>query len=309
MNVHLVVGAGSVGSAVARELAEEGAKVVVVTRSGSGPEGPGIKRVAADASSVDALTEASPAAVAIYNCANPAYHRWAQDWPPMASAFLAYAERTGAVLTTCSNLYGYGPVNGPMTESQPLAAPGTKGRVRAQMWLEAKAAHDGGRIRATEVRGSDYIAPSEQTRVSSARVVPRILNGKSVSLLGLVDQPHTWTSPTDVARLMVITAQDPQAWGSAWHVPSNPPRTQRQVIDDFADVAGVPHVKVSSLPGAMVGIFGLFNPAIREMGETSHQWDRPFVMDDSAARQAFGMEPTPWADILAGVVAHYRQAV
>ena len=309
MHVHLVVGAGSVGTAVARQLAEEGSEVVVVTRSGSGPEGPGIRRVAADASSVDALTEAAPEAVAIYNCANPAYHRWAQDWPPMASAFLAYAERTGAVLTTCSNLYGYGPVNSPMTESQPLAAPGTKGRVRAQMWLDAKAEHDAGSIRATEVRGSDYIAASEQTRISSKRVVPRILNGKSVSLLGPVDQPHTWTSPTDVARLMVITAQDPQAWGSAWHVPSNPPRTQRQVIDDFADVAGVPHVKVSSLPGAMVGIFGLFNPAIREMGETSHQWDRPFVMDDSAARQAFGMEPTPWADILAGVVAHYRQAV
>ena len=306
MNVHLVVGAGSVGSAIARQLAEEGSEVVVVTRSGSGPEGPGIRRVAADASSVDALTEAAPEAVAIYNCANPAYHRWAQDWPPMASAFLAYAERTGAVLTTCSNLYGYGPVNSPMTESQPLAAPGTKGRVRAQMWLDAKAANDAGRIRATEVRGSDYIAASEQTRISSKRVVPRILNGKSVSLLGPVDQPHTWTSPTDVARLMVITAQDPRAWGSAWHVPSNPPRTQREVVDDLADVAAVPHVQVSSLPGAMVSVLGLFNPAIREMGETSHQWDRSFVMDDSAARRTFGMEPTPWPQILQGVLDSYR---
>ena len=91
MYVHLVVGAGSVGSAVARQLAGQESEVVVVTRSGSGPGGPGIKRVAADASSVDALTEAAPEAVAIYNCANPAYHRWAQDWPPIASAFLAYA--------------------------------------------------------------------------------------------------------------------------------------------------------------------------------------------------------------------------
>lgn len=41
MNVHLVVGAGSVGSAVARQLAGQESEVVVVTRSGSGPEDQG----------------------------------------------------------------------------------------------------------------------------------------------------------------------------------------------------------------------------------------------------------------------------
>lgn len=306
MSTHLVVGAGSVGSALASQLAAAGDDVVVVTRSGSGPDQPGVRRVAADASSLDALMLAAPEAVAIHNCANPPYHRWAQDWPPMASAFIGYAERTGAVLVTCSNLYGYGPVNGPMAESLPLAATGTKGRVRAQMWRDAKAAHDAGTIRATEVRGSDYIAPSDQTRISSARVVPRVLQGKSVSLLGPVDQPHTWTSPIDVARLMAITATAPEAWGYAWHVPSNAPRTQRQVVDELADAAGVPHVKVSQVPGPMVAMLGLVNPVMREMAETSHQWDRPFVMDDTAARQAFGMEPTPWPEILDSVVAYYR---
>ena len=307
MSTHLVVGAGSVGSALASQLAAAGDDVVVVTRSGSGPDHPGVRRVAADASSLDALMLAAPEAVAIHNCANPPYHRWAQDWPPMASAFIGYAERTGAVLVTCSNLYGYGPVNGPMAESLPLAATGTKGRVRAQMWRDAQAAHDAGTIRATEVRGSDYIAPSDQTRISSARVVPQVLQGKSVSLLGPVDQPHTWTSPIDVARVMVIAASEPSAWGFAWHVPSNAPRTQRQVVDELADAAGVPHVKVSQVPGAMVAVLGLFNPVMREMAETNHQWDRPFVMDDTAARRAFGMEPTPWPQLLDGVIAFYRQ--
>lgn len=307
MSTHLVVGAGSVGSALASQLAAAGDDVVVVTRSGSGPDQPGVRRVAADASSLDALMLAAPEAVAIHNCANPPYHRWAQDWPPMASAFIGYAERAGAVLVTCSNLYGYGPVNGPMAESLPLAATGTKGRVRAQMWRDAKAAHDAGTIRATEVRGSDYIAPSDQTRISSARVVPQVLQGKSVSLLGPVDQPHTWTSPIDVARLMVIAASEPSAWGCAWHVPSNAPRTQRQVVDELADAAGVPQVKVSQVPGAMVAVLGLFNPVMREMAETNHQWDRPFVMDDTAARRAFGMEPTPWPQLLDGVIEFYRQ--
>ena len=306
MSTHLVIGAGPVGSEVARLLAGDGHDVVVVTRHGSGPNLAGVRLVAADAASVDALLAAAPEAAAIYNCANPAYHRWAQDWPPLADAMLSYAERTGAVLAICSNLYGYGPVDGPMSEALPLAATATKGRVRSQMWLDAKAAHDAGRIRATEVRGSDYICANDNSLIASSRVVPRILKGKSVSLIESVDQPHTWTAPADAARLLVTVAAEERGWGRAWHVPSNAPRTQRQVVDDLADTAGVPHVPVKSLPGAMVTLLGLFSPAIKELAETSYQRDRPFVVDDSAARVTFGMAPTPWEEILSQIIGHYR---
>lgn len=308
MGTHLVIGAGPVGSAVARLLADDGHEVVVVTRHGSGPQVEGVHRVACNARDLDALLASAPQADAIYNCANPAYHRWAQDWPPLAAAMLAYAERTGAVLAICSNLYGYGPVDGPMSESLPLNATGTKGRVRAAMWLNAKAAQDAGRIRATEVRGSDYLCASESSLIGSSRVVPRILQGRSVSLIGSVDTEHTWTAPADAARLLVAAARDERGWGRAWHVPSNAPRTQRQVIDDLADTAGVPRVKVSSMPPALLTMLGIFSPTIRELAETSYQRDRPFIVDDSAARMTFGLEPTPWSDILQGIIATYRGA-
>lgn len=306
MGTHLVIGAGPVGSAVAKLLASDGNDVVVVTRHGSGPPLPGVRRVACDASDLDALLAAAPNATAIYNCANPPYHRWAQDWPPLAAAMLGYAERSGAVLAICSNLYGYGPVDGPLSESLPLAATGTKGRVRARMWLDAMAAHDAGRIKATEVRGSDYICASENSLIGSSRVVPRVLTGKSVSLVGAVDVPHTWTAPADAAQLLVTVAADERGWGRAWHVPSNEPRTQRQVVDDLAHAAGVPRVKVSSIPPAMLALLGWFSPAIRELKETSYQRDRPFVVDDSAARETFGLEPTPWNDILSEIIEEYR---
>lgn len=306
MRTHLVIGAGPVGSAVTQLLASDGNDVVLVTRHGSGPQLPGVRRVACDASDIDALLAAAPYATAIYNCANPPYHRWAQDWPPLAAAMLGYAERSGAVLAICSNLYGYGPVDGRLSDSLPLAATGTKGRVRARMWLDAKDAHDAGRIRATEVRGSDYICASENSLIGSSRVVPRVLKGKSVSLVGAVDVPHTWTAPADAARLLVTVAADERGWGRAWHVPSNEPRTQRQVVDDLANAAGVPRVKVSSIPPAMVALLGWFSPAIRELKETSYQRDRPFVVDDSAARETFGLEPTPWNDILSEIIEEYR---
>jgi nucleoside-diphosphate-sugar epimerase len=304
---HLVVGAGAVGSATALLLAEAGRQVVVVTRSGGGPEHSLIRRVATDASSVDALLSAEPAAVVIYNCVNPVYTRWVEDWPPMAAAFIAYAERTGAVLATVSNLYGYGPVNVPMTEDLPLAATGTKAQVRVKMWNDAKAANDAGRIRATEVRGSDYLCPGPQSQLGD-RVMPKLLAGKNVQLLGDLDQPHAWTAPVDVARTLITVASDERGWGRAWHVPSNPPRSQREAVADLCAAAGVAPVKASAVPPLLLTVMGLFQPMLKELKETDYQRERPYLLDDSAARSTFGLEPTPWPELLAGMVAFYRGA-
>jgi nucleoside-diphosphate-sugar epimerase len=256
-------------------------------------------------SNLSKLLKIAPSAVAIYNCANPPYHQWAKEWPPIAESFLGYAEKTGAVLVTCSNLYGYGPVEVPMTESLPLNAPGINGKVRAQMWLEAKALHDAGRIKATEVRGSDYVCAGEQSRVGS-RVMPKILASKPAQVLGDIDVKHTWTYPLDVARLMQIIATDSKAWGKAWHVPSNEPKTQKELVNELAAVAGVKNPKLSSVPIVMWNLLGLFNPLLKALKETAYQFQRPYILDDSAARKTFGMQPTEWKQILKEVLAETR---
>src|SRR5450759_183852 len=269
MSKHVVVGAGPIGTATALLLIEKGEEVVIVTRSGSGPTHPAITRSAADASSSAKMVELASGAVAIYNCANPAYHRWPTDWPPIARALLIAAERSGAVLGTVSNLYGYGPVSGPMTEDLPLIATGPKGRARARMWRDALAAHNAGSVRATEVRGSDYVAPGPSSHLGD-RVVPRLLAGKSVAVLKSADTPHTWTAVDDVARLLVAVATDQRGFGRAWHVPSNPPRTQREAVGDLCRVAGVDPVQVSEHSTLVMRTLGMINPLIRELAEVSY---------------------------------------
>jgi nucleoside-diphosphate-sugar epimerase len=299
---HVVVGAGVVGSALAELLANDGKDVIVVTRSGSGPTHKNVKRVAADVADFSKLLEIAPSAVAIYNCVNPPYHRWEQEWPPIAASFLNYAEKTGAVLVTCSNLYGYGPVDVAIIESLPLNALGVKGKVRAQMWLDAKSLNEVGRIKATEVRGSDYICAGEQSRVGS-RVLPKILAGQPAQVLGNTEMKHTWTYPLDVARLMRIVATDPKAWGKAWHVPSNEPRTQKELVSELAAVAGIQNPKLSSVPNVIWNLLALFNPLMKALKETAYQFERPYILDESAARKTFGIEPTEWKRILQSVVA------
>src|SRR6266508_1496565 len=132
MSLHVIVGAGQVGSTTATLLAEQGERVRLVSRRGSGPTHPAIERVAADATDAERLSALADGAAALYNCANPLYHRWLTDWPPLASSLLTAAERSGAVLVSASNLYGYGPVDGPITRpdgcAPPRCAPATTSR-------------------------------------------------------------------------------------------------------------------------------------------------------------------------------------
>lgn len=313
-DLHVVIGAGPIGSGIARDLAGRGHRVRVITRSGTGPASTGAELVAADASDATAMIGLTEGAAAIYNCANPPYHRWPELWPPIAAALLGAAER-GAVLVTIANLYGYGPASRsqgtagydlahPMTEATPLAAAGRKGRVRAQIWRDALAAHEAGRVRVVEVRASDYAGPGAAS-VLGDRVVPNVLRGRGVSVLGRTDRLHTWTYTCDVVRLAVVGAVDARAWGRAWHTPSGPARTQREAIDDLASAGGLAPVPVRAVPAAVLRLAGLFLPLMRELRETRYQFSEDFVMDSAAAQQVFGLQPTPWAAVLGDLLRSY----
>ncbi|MFF0876119.1 NAD-dependent epimerase/dehydratase family protein [Micromonospora aurantiaca (nom. illeg.)] len=306
MALHVIVGAGPVGTATARLLAERGERVRVVTRRGTGPEHPAIERVAADAADADRLAALTEGADALYNCANPQYHTWPTDWPPLAAALLTAAERSGAVLATVGNLYGYGPVDAPMTEATPLAATGVKGRVRNRMWADALAAHRAGRARVTEVRGSDYIGLGGTSL--PMMVLPKVLAGQRVFLPVAWDAPHTWTYVGDVARTLVAAATDPRAWGRAWHVPSAPPMSMRALADRAAKRAGVPAPRLTRMPYPVLWLGGLADPFAREMRETAHQFAGPFVMDSTAASETFGIEGTPLDRVVDEMVTGLRAA-
>jgi nucleoside-diphosphate-sugar epimerase len=308
MGKHVIVGAGQVGGHLAERLAGQGHDVVVVTRSGSGPEG--VERIAADAADRARLTEIAKDADALYNCVNPQYHRWTKDWPPMAASFLGAAEATGAVLVILGNLYGYGPVDGPMTEDLPLAAPGVKGQVRAKMWRDALAAHEAGRIRTTELRPSDYYGPrsTDQAYIGETRFVKPLLAGKRVPYFSDPSIPHAWTYLPDVAEALAIAGTDERAWGRPWHVPTGPAVSTLDVAKRLCEIADAPAPRVFEVPRPIFNAVGLVNPMARELRETRYQFDKPYILDSSPFETTFGMRPTPMDDALRTIVAAYRES-
>jgi nucleoside-diphosphate-sugar epimerase len=295
---HVIVGAGPVGRETAQLLHDAGAEVVVVTRSGTGPAVDGVQRVAADASDPDRLAEIATGADALFNCANPAdYTLWEKVWPPLSASLLSAAEVSGATLVTASSLYGYGPVSGAMVEGMPDRATDHKGRLRAGMWAEAHARHQQQRIRAVEVRASDYLGPGVGANGHVPRHLPAARKGRGAWVLGSPDEPHTWTDVLDVARALVRVAERPDSWGQVWHAPSNAPRTQRQALTEVLAAEGTAPVAVRGYPRVVTGLGGRLSPAMRELGEMRYIFDRPYVMDSARTQQALDLTPTPWAEV------------
>src|SRR4051812_13913618 len=301
MALHVIVGKGPVGTTTAELLADSGHRVRVLSRSG-GRSTDRVEHRQVDATDADALVAASTGAAALYNAVNPPYTRWDTDWPPMASALLTAAERTGAVLVTMGNLYGYGRPSGPMTPESPLAATDTKGRVRARMWADALAAHEAGRVRATEARAADFVGPQVPGGQSHLmRQLPALRAGRRAWVIGDPDVPRGWSYLPDVAETLVTLGTDERALGRAWHVPSAI-RSQREALTDLARALGRPEPRVSGMRWGLLRAAGVAMPFLREVVDVRHQFDQPFVIDASATTATFGLTATPWADVVAASV-------
>ena len=83
-------------------------------------------------------------------------------------------------------------------------------------------------------------------------------------------------------------------------------RHHRALLDLLAGQVGH-QVAVRSLPKLAVRALGLVNPVLRELAETSYQFDEPFVLDTSKYQAAFGAAWAPLlADAIAATLAWYR---
>lgn len=301
--LHVVLGAtGAIGSAVVAELIARGHGVRAVSRSAAtGPHG-----FRADVTTTDGAIAACEGAAVVYQCAQPKYERWAEEFPGLTRTVLTGVEAAAAKMVMADNLYVYGPVDGPMTEDLPHAAANPKGRARTEVDKLIIDAHRSGRVRATLGRASDYYGAGGVNTVIGPNVFAAALAGRTARWVGDLDQPHTVAYLSDIAAGLVTLGERAEADGNAWHLPAAEAVTGRDFLDlVWAAAGGEP--RASGLGRGTQRLLGLFNSTVRELGETWYQRDRPFISDDSAFRRAFGpVKVTPHAEGVAATLDWYR---
>ncbi|MFE4194884.1 NAD-dependent epimerase/dehydratase family protein [Paenarthrobacter sp. NPDC056912] len=305
--MYVVTGAGPVGYTVAEQLAEQGHTVRVLTRSGSGPEHPLIERMRVDASDPAQLTQAVTGALAVFHCIHGSAYRaaaWAAELPQAEQVVMDAAAAAGAVVVFPESLYSYSEPDRTMKESSPREASGGKRGIRTAL-LKARQAHAADTV---SVVAGDFFGPRVRMAHAGERMVPLVLAGKGVQVIGSTREPHSFTYVPDLAAAMIAAAQQPELWNTALHAPTGPAVTQREMADAHAAAAGLSAPKVSAVPGWVLRVAGVFSTDMRELAEMLYQFERPFVMDSSESQRLLGLEPTPLPQAAGATVAWWRGA-
>ncbi len=307
--LHVIFGAGPVGQAVARELTKRGKTVKMINRSGKKPAGApdSVTIVAGDVFDVNVAKDLAKGATHVYQCTNPPYDKWPEQFPRLQANTLEAAASAGAKYIVTDNLYMYGDTNGqPLREDLPYAAHTRKGKVRAEMAESVMAAHRSGKVRVAVARASDYYGPQATNSASGDRMFGFAVQGKAASVPGNLDMPHTYTYVPDFAQALVILGERDEALGQVWHVSNAETLTTRQFVTlIYEELQQSP--KMSGMGKLMLRIGGIFIPMARETIEMLYEFEEPFVVDSSKFTKTFGVQGTPLREAIKTTVAWYKQ--
>ncbi len=307
MRITVFGATGGIGRAITLELAARGHDVTAASRSVASASLPATVRPLPTGLHNRASAEAAArGADVVVMAAQVPYSHWAREFGPLVDAAVDAAASAGARLVMVDNLYAYGSPGTPISGSTPEAATTRKGLLRRDVGRRLLAAHAAGRTTVSIGRFPDYYGPDAANSLVNQLGVQRVVRGKAPQAFIAADQPHSFSYLPDAARAFAILAERPEADGRVWILPCAPALTQRELLGQLAELAGLP-AKVRTITPAMLRLAGVFNTELREAREVIAQFDRPYLVDSSEFERAFGhFEVTAHRDALAATLAAAR---
>jgi nucleoside-diphosphate-sugar epimerase len=307
---HVIFGTGAIGLATFEALRRRGETVRLVNRSGHARVPDDVEVIGGDARDPTFTTAVAQGASVVYQTLNPPYPQWTAQFPALQAGVLAAAEATGARLVSMENVYMYGrPAGRPLSEDRAYDAHTKKGQLRGRMARELLAAHHAGRVQVAIGRASDYFGPrgGAQSNLGD-RVFPAALAGKTATVLGNPDQPHTYTYIPDIGEGLAVLGEHPDAPGQVWHLPNDDEtRSTRQLVDAIYQQAGRTRSRLRAIPPMVLRAVGVANPTLRELNEMQYQFAEPFIVDSDKIATKLGAHATPIGQALAETLHSYQK--
>jgi nucleoside-diphosphate-sugar epimerase len=139
------------------------------------------------------------------------------------------------------------------------------------------------------------------------RVIPAALAGKTATVLGDPDQPHTYTYLPDIGEGLAGLGEHPEAPGEVWHLPNDPaPGPRASWSRSSTGWPASPRPSSAAPPYSCFEALSVTNPTVGELLELQYEFQEPFIVDSTKIATKLAVHATPLDQALAGTVATYR---
>lgn len=293
-----ILGAGgTIANELVKELADDKEPFRLVGRNPK-PVAGVTELKAADLTNAGQVLEAVKGSDVVYLLAGLQYniHVWREQWPKIMTNVIEACKRSNAKLIFFDNVYPYGLVKGPMTESTPYNPNSKKGEVRARIATQLMEETKKGNLQASIARAADFYGPKTDKSFINVMVFENFSKGKKAQWLVNAETLHSFTFTPDAGKAIYLLSKNEHSFNQVWHMPTaSNPLNGKQYIERIAKAFGV-EPKYMVLGKFMVWLAGLFNGNIKEAHEMLYQSEFDYVFDSSKFEKAFDFKPTTYDD-------------
>lgn len=306
---HTILGAGgAISKALAHELLHHQENVRLVSRTGFSIQG--AETFKADLCSLNETIKSIEGNDVAYLTVGLPYSSkiWSEKWPVIMKNTINACKETGVKLIYFDNVYMYGNVKGVMTEKTPYNPCSKKGEVKAKIALMLEAEMKTGNINAVIARSADIYGPyATQTSLPYIMAIENLMKKKKAQWLVSGNKKHSFTYTSDIAKGMILLADNKESNNQIWHLPTyNPALTGKKIIQLVADEL---HTKpdYQIIKKWMVKMSGLFNKTIREVYEMLYQNENDYIFDSSKFNSFFNYEPKTYKEGIKETIRHLKK--
>ncbi len=295
--MQVIIGSGgSIGVQLAYALKKYTNNIRLVSRNPQKVNEDDELRVA-DITLKDQVYKAVEGAEVVYLTAGFEYNIavWKNTWPVAMQNVIDACIQHSARLVFFDNVYMYSKeAIGHMSECSPIDPPSKKGRVRAELvtMLTDAMMHKG--LTALIARSADFYGPHTKNSLLTIGVIDNFRKGKRAFWQSDAGKIHSMTFTPDAAKATALLGNTADAFGQVWHLPTSAEKlTGKDYIRLTAKMMQV-MPRYFILNKFIIGLLGIFSPAIRELQEMQYQNDRDYFFDSSKFESRFAQKPTSY---------------